>query len=70
MTTAVSQNPLQGKGGCHISRHVLIPTKWRSPPPLKQVVEEGKASLESNQINVSPTAAPYSSHSESPTAMA
>ena len=31
-------------------------------------VEEGEASLESNPINVSPTVAAYSSHSESPAA--
>ena len=31
-------------------------------------VEEGEASLESNPINVSPTTATYSSHSESPMA--
>ena len=30
-------------------------------------VEEGEASLESNPVNISPTAAVYSSHSESPT---
>ena len=31
-------------------------------------VEEGEASLESNPVNVSPTMAAYSSHSESPMA--
>ena len=35
-------------------------------PPPKQVQMKGEASLESNPVNVSPTTATYSSHSESP----
>ena len=69
---AVSQNAAMGEVGA-TKVDVSLPHKSEVPaPPLdtssQASVEEGEASLESNPINVSPTMAAVSSHSESPVA--
>ena len=55
------------EAGMSLSHKVEVPA-----PPMdtssQASVEEGEASLESNPINISPTVAAYSSHSESPVA--
>ena len=70
MIPAGNQSTVMGKGD---TEELVMPLSHKSEDPtppinsLSQVsMEEGNASMESSPVNVSPTAAAYSSHSNSP----